>query len=57
MQSRADYALQTRDIRKDIQKLSLKLKKAETKAQKIEVYKEYKLLRKDLKQIEQAHID
>jgi superfamily I DNA and/or RNA helicase len=33
------------------------LKKAETKAQKVEVYKEYKLLRKDLKQIEQAHID
>jgi hypothetical protein len=57
VQSRADYTLQTRDIRKDIQKLSLQLKKAETKSQKIEVYKEYKLLRKDLKQIEQAHID
>lgn len=49
--------LQTRDVRRDIQKLGLKLKKAETIGQKIEVYKEFKMLRKDLKQIEQAHID
>jgi hypothetical protein len=40
-----------------MQKLGLKLKKAESKAQKVEVYKEFKLLRKDLKQIEQAHVD
>ena len=57
VQKNNDYAIQTKDIRKDMNKLALKLRKAETKAQKVEVYKEYKLLRKDLRQIEQQHID
>ena len=37
--------------------LGQKLKKAESKGAKLEVYKEFKMLRKDLKEIEQQHIN
>ncbi len=40
-----------------MQKLGLQLAKAQSKSDKIGIYKEFKLLRKDLKQIEQQHID
>lgn len=38
-------------------KLQLKLKKAVTKTEKKDIYGEFKLLKKDMRQIEQQHID
>jgi hypothetical protein len=54
---RDDYGKQTGSVRKEMQKLGLQLAKAQSKGEKIGIYKEFKLLRKDLKQIEQQHID
>ena len=48
----ADYASSTQTVKKDIQKLTLKLAKAKTKTEKIDIYAEYKALRKDLRKIE-----
>lgn len=48
-----DYATQTSGVKKDMQKLQLKLKKAVTKSEKRDIYSEFKLFKKDLRQIEQ----
>jgi len=48
----SDYGKQTQSIRKDMQKLALKIAKAKTKNEKYDYYNEFKMLRKDLKQIE-----
>jgi len=53
----ADYGAQTLGVRKDMNKLQLKLKKATSKSEKKDIYAEYKLLKKDMKQIERVHID
>ena len=53
----ADYASSTQQVKKDIQKLTLRLAKAKTKTEKIDIYAEYKALRKDLRKIEQTHIN
>ncbi|CDW76925.1 dna-binding protein smubp-2 [Stylonychia lemnae] len=55
--SRAEYGKQTNEIRKLINKLNQKLQKSKSKQERKEIYGEYKQLKKDLKQIEQRHIN
>lgn len=55
--SSKDYADQTHSIKKDIQKLNMKLPKTEKKSEKLAMFKEFKLLRKDLRQIESQFIN
>jgi superfamily I DNA and/or RNA helicase len=50
--NRGDYGKETASVQKDIQKLGMSLKKATSKDEKIGLYKEFKLLKKDLRQIE-----
>ena len=52
-----DYNQQTLGVRKEMNKLQLKLKKTVKKSEKREIYDEFKLLRKDMRQIETQHID
>lgn len=48
----ADYGKQTNDIRKEINKLNKKVLKCKSKQERKEIWGEYKMLKKDLKQIE-----
>ena len=50
--SQPDYAKQTNDIRKEINKLNKKVLKAKSKIERKEIWGEFKMLRKDLKSIE-----
>ena len=52
--SSGDNARQSLELRKDMQKLSLRLNKAKTKAEKYEIFTEFKQMRKDLRQLESA---
>lgn len=49
MANHADYGKQTNDIKKAINKLNKKVTKVKTKAERKEIWGEYKMLRKDLK--------
>ena len=53
----ADYGKQTNDIRKEINKLNKKVLKCKSKQERKEIWGEYKMLKKDLKQIEQSYIN
>ena len=53
----ADYAKQTNDIRKEMNKLNLKFKRVKSKQERKDLYGEYKMLKRDLKSIEQLHIN
>jgi ATP-dependent RNA/DNA helicase IGHMBP2 len=55
--SKEDYSKQTSAVRKDMQKLAMKLNKTQNKGEKLGIFKEFKLLKKDLKQIERSIID
>ena len=55
--SQTDYGKQTNEIRKEINKLNKKVLKCKSKQERKEIYGEYKMLRKDLKQIEQSYIN
>jgi len=55
--SQSDYAKQTNDIRKEINKLNKKVLKCKTKAERKEIWGEYKMLKKDLRSIEQGYIN
>ena len=55
--SQVDYAKQTNDIRKEINKLNKKVLKCKSKAERKELWGEYKMLKKDLRSIEQAYIN
>ena len=44
----------TLQLRKDLMKLSLKLTKAKTKTEKFDIFNEFKLMRKELRQLECA---
>ena len=46
---REGYGKDTSFVRKEMQKLSLKLNKCKEKREKIQIYNEFKQLRKDLK--------
>lgn len=51
--SHPDYGKQTNDIRKSINKLNKKVLKSKSKAERKEIWGEYKMLKKDLRSIEQ----
>jgi len=51
-----DLGKSTMKIRKEMNKLSLKLSKCKSKGEKIELYMEFKQMKKELKEIEFAHI-
>jgi uncharacterized coiled-coil DUF342 family protein len=47
-----DYGKQTNEIRKEINKLNKKVLKCKTKIERKELWGEYKMLKKDLRNIE-----
>jgi hypothetical protein len=53
----SDYSKSTLSIRKEMNKLSLKLCKAKSKDERKGIYDEFKHLKKDLIEIEKKHIE
>lgn len=47
---------QTVSVKQDIRKLNLQLTKTHSKSEKLSIFKEFKLLRQDLKQVESQYI-
>lgn len=52
-----EYGSQTASVRKDMNKLQLRLNKTNEKNARKEIYAEFKMLKKDLRQIEHQHIN
>lgn len=57
MGGNVEYGKQTNEIRRELNKLNLRLNKAKDKQERKDIYGEFKMLRKNLRQIEQTHIN